>query len=126
MGLITIAALRLDVGRCQFEKHRPPAYMNTGMQDAFNLGWKLALAVQGRVGEHLLNSYQAERHPVGVKVVEFRDRAAPVPGYDAVIADPGGSLARALLDWEPCGWCPCCRRRPRSSTPSAWVTNSSG
>jgi hypothetical protein len=48
--------------------------MNTGMQDAFNLGWKLALAVQGRAGEQLLDSYQAERHPIGAKVIAFTTR----------------------------------------------------
>jgi 2-polyprenyl-6-methoxyphenol hydroxylase-like FAD-dependent oxidoreductase len=39
--------------------------MNTGIQDAANLGWKLAAAVQGRAGEELLDSYHQERHPVG-------------------------------------------------------------
>ncbi len=43
--------------------------MNTGLQDAFNLGWKLALAVQGRAGADLLDSYDAERRPVGLDVV---------------------------------------------------------
>jgi len=38
--------------------------MNTGMQDAYNLAWKLALAVRGRGTEELLESYHAERHPV--------------------------------------------------------------
>jgi 2-polyprenyl-6-methoxyphenol hydroxylase-like FAD-dependent oxidoreductase len=45
--------------------------MNTGMQDAFNLGWKLALAVRGTGGERLLDSYHAERHPVAAKVIEM-------------------------------------------------------
>jgi hypothetical protein len=45
--------------------------MNTGIQDAFNLGWKLAAAVQGRVD--LLDSYQAERHPVGEQVLKMTD-----------------------------------------------------
>jgi 2-polyprenyl-6-methoxyphenol hydroxylase-like FAD-dependent oxidoreductase len=45
--------------------------MNTGMQDAFNLGWKLALAVQGAGGERLLDSYHAERHPVAAKVIKM-------------------------------------------------------
>ena len=45
--------------------------MNTGMQDAFNLAWKLALTVQGRGGSELLDSYTAERHPVGHKVIAF-------------------------------------------------------
>jgi len=39
--------------------------MNTGLQDAYNLGWKLALAVHGSAADGLLESYQAEQHPVG-------------------------------------------------------------
>lgn len=38
--------------------------MNTGLQDAYNLGWKLALVVQNQAHEALLNSYGAERLPV--------------------------------------------------------------
>ncbi|MET8003616.1 FAD-dependent monooxygenase [Nonomuraea glycinis] len=44
--------------------------MNTGMQDAYNLGWKLALVVTGRAEESLLDSYQAERWPVVKAVVD--------------------------------------------------------
>ncbi len=43
--------------------------MNTGVQDAYNLAWKLALVVQGRAGAGLLDSYEAERHPVAAEVV---------------------------------------------------------
>jgi 4,5-epoxidase len=43
--------------------------MNTGIQDAFNLGWKLALAAQGRAASGLLDSYQAERRPVARRVL---------------------------------------------------------
>ena len=43
--------------------------MNTGLQDAANLGWKLAAAVQGRAPEGLLDTYEAERHPVGKAVL---------------------------------------------------------
>ncbi|MFJ3229979.1 FAD-dependent oxidoreductase [Streptomyces sp. NPDC086787] len=39
--------------------------MNTGLQDAVNLGWKLAAVVRGRAGPSLLDSYERERHPVG-------------------------------------------------------------
>ena len=39
--------------------------MNMGIQDAFNLGWKLALAAQGLAAPGLLDTYEAERHPVG-------------------------------------------------------------
>ena len=50
--------------------------MNTGVQDAYNLGWKLALAAQGAAADGLLASYHAERHPVGEEVVGRTVRAA--------------------------------------------------
>lgn len=43
--------------------------MNTGIQDAYNLAWKLALRVQGSVRQDFLESYHAERHPVAVGVL---------------------------------------------------------
>ncbi|HKS50708.1 MAG TPA: FAD-dependent monooxygenase [Pseudonocardiaceae bacterium] len=43
--------------------------MNTGMQDAANLGWKLAAAVHGWGGDALLDSYHQERYPVGRQVL---------------------------------------------------------
>ena len=43
--------------------------MNTGVQDAANLAWKLALVAQGRADASLLDSYHDERHPVGATVV---------------------------------------------------------
>ncbi|MFD1813938.1 FAD-dependent monooxygenase [Rhodococcus gannanensis] len=43
--------------------------MNTGIQDACNLAWKLALAVRGRAADGLLDTYHLERHPVGEEVV---------------------------------------------------------
>jgi 2-polyprenyl-6-methoxyphenol hydroxylase-like FAD-dependent oxidoreductase len=48
--------------------------MNTGMQDAFNLAWKVAAVVRGDGGQTLLDSYQAERHPVAEKVIGFTDK----------------------------------------------------
>jgi 2-polyprenyl-6-methoxyphenol hydroxylase-like FAD-dependent oxidoreductase len=44
--------------------------MNTGMQDVYNLGWKLGLAVIGRASDGLLDSYNNERHPVGAQVLK--------------------------------------------------------
>lgn len=44
--------------------------MNTGMQDAANLAWKLALVVRGAAPESLMGTYQAERHPVGEAVLK--------------------------------------------------------
>lgn len=41
--------------------------MNTGVDDAANLAWKLAAAVQGWAGPHLLDSYEAERRPVALR-----------------------------------------------------------
>jgi len=45
--------------------------MNTGLQDAFNLGWKLAAVTRGEALEMLLDSYHEERHKVGQEVVEL-------------------------------------------------------
>jgi 2-polyprenyl-6-methoxyphenol hydroxylase-like FAD-dependent oxidoreductase len=42
--------------------------MNTGIQDAVNLGWKLAAEVQGRAPEGLLDGYETERRPIGARV----------------------------------------------------------
>jgi len=49
--------------------------MNTGIQDAYNLAWKLALVLKDAAPETLLDSYEAERRPVGAEVVA-RTRAA--------------------------------------------------
>jgi 2-polyprenyl-6-methoxyphenol hydroxylase-like FAD-dependent oxidoreductase len=44
--------------------------LNLGIQDAYNLGWKLAAEIQGWAPADLLDSYHSERHPVGARVVE--------------------------------------------------------
>lgn len=44
--------------------------LNTGVQDAMNLGWKLAQVVKGISPESLLDTYQAERHPVAARVLQ--------------------------------------------------------
>src|SRR5262249_50701927 len=43
--------------------------LNIGVQDAVNLGWKLAQVVHGTSPQSLLDSYHAERHPVGARVL---------------------------------------------------------
>ncbi len=43
--------------------------LNLGVQDAVNLGWKLAQVVSGTSAESLLDTYQAERHPIGARVL---------------------------------------------------------
>lgn len=50
--------------------------LNTGVQDAHNLGWKLALAVRGLATDDVLDSYHAERHPVAREVVDRTVRHA--------------------------------------------------
>jgi 2-polyprenyl-6-methoxyphenol hydroxylase-like FAD-dependent oxidoreductase len=56
--------------------HSPAASqgMNTGIGDAFNLGWKLALVARGEADEGLLASYEAERKPVARAVMGLTDR----------------------------------------------------
>ncbi|XYI02121.1 FAD-dependent monooxygenase [Sorangium sp. So ce1128] len=45
--------------------------LNTGVQDAVNLGWKLGQVIHGTSAESLLDTYHAERHPVGARVLKI-------------------------------------------------------
>lgn len=54
--------------------------MNTGIQDSYNLAWKLALVLKGSSPESLLDSYNAERHRVGEGVVGLTDMATRMVG----------------------------------------------
>jgi phenol 2-monooxygenase (NADPH) len=45
--------------------------MNVSMQDAFNLGWKLASVLQGRARPELLRTYSAERHAIAQQLIDF-------------------------------------------------------
>ena len=56
--------------------------MNTGLQDAYNLGWKLALVVSGGAREALLDTYAAERMPVAERLLQTTDR-----GFAFVVSD---------------------------------------
>jgi pentachlorophenol monooxygenase len=67
--------------------------MNTGIQDGYNLAWKLALAVQGAAAPALLDSYHAERHPVGEEVVGRTVRHARA-GFEADPDDPATVMLR--------------------------------
>lgn len=64
--------------------------MNTGLQDAANLGWKLAMVLQGRAGDALLDSYDAERHPVHAAVRHGTDRMFST----FVVRNPALKIAR--------------------------------
>ncbi|WP_405486836.1 FAD-dependent monooxygenase [Streptomyces sp. NBC_00096] len=68
--------------------------MNTGIQDACNLAWKLALVLRGAAGPALLAGYDAERRPVGEEVVGRTVRHASGPGFHDDTDDPGTVLLR--------------------------------
>jgi 2-polyprenyl-6-methoxyphenol hydroxylase-like FAD-dependent oxidoreductase len=63
--------------------------MNTGIQDAWNLGWKLAMVSRGAADARLLDSYHAERWPVGRTLLRATDR---VFGFFARAVTSGGSV----------------------------------
>jgi len=66
--------------------------LNLGIQDAFNLGWKLAAEVNGWAPEGLLDSYQAERRPVAADVLDTT-RAQ----MELISLEPGPQAARRLV-----------------------------
>ncbi|URN17581.1 MULTISPECIES: rifampin monooxygenase [Streptomyces] len=66
--------------------------LNLGIQDAFNLGWKLAAEVSGRAPEGLLDSYQSERRPVAAQVLD-NTRAQ----IELLSPEPGARAVRGLL-----------------------------
>jgi 2-polyprenyl-6-methoxyphenol hydroxylase-like FAD-dependent oxidoreductase len=67
--------------------------MNTGMQDAFNLAWKLALVVRGECREVLLDSYSAERSYVGDQVLKSAARLT----LAGTMKNPVAQMARNTL-----------------------------
>ena len=68
---------------------------NTSVQDAYNLAWKLAMVIRGEAGPSLLDSYTAERAPVGRQIVEranlSRDQFGPI--FDALGVGAGSDEA---------------------------------
>ncbi|WP_127127643.1 rifampin monooxygenase [Georgenia sp. SYP-B2076] len=66
--------------------------LNLGIQDAFNLGWKLAAAVHGWAPEGLLDSYHAERRPVAADVLDTTRAQAQL-----LSLEPGPQAVRRLL-----------------------------
>lgn len=66
--------------------------LNLGIQDSFNLGWKLAAAVDGWAPDDLLDSYESERHPVAADVLD-NTRAQ----MQLTTNEPGPQAVRRLL-----------------------------
>lgn len=67
--------------------------MNTGIQDACNVAWKLALVHRGIGGETLLNSYSQERSPIGDDVIRNTSRITKI----ATLRNPVAQLIRNVL-----------------------------
>jgi 2-polyprenyl-6-methoxyphenol hydroxylase-like FAD-dependent oxidoreductase len=76
--------------------------MNTGMQDAFNLAWKLALVVRETCDEHLLDSYSPERSKVGDEVLKAAGRLTTV----GTIRNPVAQTVRNLVGHVMLGLAP--------------------
>ncbi|MEU6038191.1 FAD-dependent monooxygenase [Actinomadura sp. NPDC047616] len=67
--------------------------LNVGVQDATNLGWKLAAVAQGRAPDDLLDTYHRERHPVGADLLEASQAQTALMSAFT----PEGQVLRAFL-----------------------------
>ncbi|MGV9363569.1 FAD-dependent monooxygenase [Amycolatopsis sp. NPDC003731] len=70
--------------------------MNTGIQDALNLGWKLGAAVHGWAPPHLLDTYHTERHPVGAAVLRNVQAQSLLMDHQST-GDPDLAAAKELF-----------------------------
>jgi 2-polyprenyl-6-methoxyphenol hydroxylase-like FAD-dependent oxidoreductase len=92
--------------------------MNTGIQDAFDLGWKLAAVLEGWGGTALLESYDTERRPASARAAEvslknYRRLVSAAQRAEINAATPEGDAARRLIgdslvqenekSWQPIG-----------------------
>lgn len=77
--------------------------MNTGLQDAANLSWKLAAVLRGDAPdpEALLDSYQAERHPVGATVLRSSGAIIRLAMARGPLLRTARALAAQILDTVP-------------------------
>jgi hypothetical protein len=108
--------------------------LNTGIQDAHNLAWKLGAVLRHEAGPSLLESYDTERRPVGAFTAEtsyelFAGTRAPRPFgnwgvifgavYDSAAIVPDGTAAEVpadpVVDYRPIA-------RPGHRAPHAWLT----
>jgi len=75
--------------------------LNTGVQDAMNLGWKLAQVVNGTSPDGLLSTYHEERHPVGARVQHNTMAQIALSGTDVRTAALHDTMAELLRMDEP-------------------------
>jgi 4-hydroxyisophthalate hydroxylase len=85
--------------------HSHPPYggygINTGFEDARNLGWKLAATLQGWGGERLLDSYDEERRPVFASTArDFIEKAISTDRDFLANFDPEADLAAFEAEWK--------------------------
>jgi 2-polyprenyl-6-methoxyphenol hydroxylase-like FAD-dependent oxidoreductase len=69
--------------------------MHTGLEEAVNLGWKLAAMTEGWGGDALLSSYETERRPIAARNVDFATRS-----YRAIASIPGWHGAQEPAEWQ--------------------------
>ena len=70
--------------------------MNTGLQDAFNLAWKLAFVVRGEAPAELLDTYNLERHEFGKKLLKWTERGSQmVTLHNPLLV----SMRNRILSW---------------------------
>ncbi|MEV0292209.1 FAD-dependent monooxygenase [Nocardia sp. NPDC050710] len=74
--------------------------LNLGVQDAVNLGWKLAAAVRGTASEDLLDTYEAERYPIAARVLH-NTRAQTALSRAGAHADALRDIMSDLIDMDP-------------------------
>jgi hypothetical protein len=75
--------------------------LNLGVQDAVNLGWKLAQVVNGTSPESLLDSYHDERHPVGARAIQYTMAQTVLQRPDARIEALGAIVSELAIMDEP-------------------------
>ena len=73
--------------------------LNLGVQDAVNLGWKLASVVRGHVPEQILDSYHAERHPIAARVLQ-NTRAQSALGRPGAQTDALREVFGSLIEFD--------------------------
>ncbi|ANP56024.1 NADPH-dependent dioxygenase [Streptomyces griseochromogenes] len=99
---------RMRVGRCfvagdAAHVHSPASGqgMNTGVQDAFNLAWKLAMVVRGQADQELLDSYAVERVPVGRTLLGATKKATALVALKGALQEVMLPVAFAVVRNAP-------------------------
>src|SRR5947208_1372338 len=78
--------------------------LGLGVQDAVNLGWKLAQVVKGTSAEELLDSYHAERHPVTARILQHTMAQTALQRRDERMQALVAIVSEIAAMAEPCAW----------------------